>query len=153
MKQDRFLISILTGICILVAVALILFFIHKSKQDYVSEDSPADVIHNYILAIDREDYERAYRYLADLPKKPTYEIFLQTLPLSWPNFDYGRGVEIGKTKISGEQAIVELHTIYDSSDPFYADYRTTDSANLIRQNGAWKIKDIPWGYWGWDWYH
>ena len=153
MKRDRFLISILIGIFILVAAALTLFFIHKSKQGYVSEDSPAGVFHNYILAIDQEDYERAYRYLADLPHKPTYEMFLERFPLGWPYMDYGQGVEIGKTTIYDEQATVELNIIYDSGDPFDNGYQSNDKAHLIRQSGVWKIKDMTWGYWRWDWYH
>jgi hypothetical protein len=153
MKQDRFLIGIFIGIFILVATALTLFFVHKGKQGYGPEDSPAGIVRNYILAIDKEDYERAYRYLADLPHKPTYATFLAKFPLGWPYMDDGRGVEINKTTIYDEQATVELHIIYDSGDPFYTRYQSSDKALLIRQNGAWKIKDMTWEYWRWDWYH
>jgi hypothetical protein len=150
MKQDRFLISILTGMLILVVLALALFFIRKSTQRYVSEDTPAGVVHNYILAIEKEDYERAYRYLADLPHKPSYEMFLNLAYTSWADMNDGQGVEIGKTVLTCEQAIVELNIVYDSGDPFY--YPNNRRASLIQQNGTWKIKNMDWGGWRWDWY-
>jgi hypothetical protein len=153
MKRDRFLISILIGILILVAAALTLYLLQRNKQGYISEDLPAGVVHNYILAIDREDYERAYGYLADLSDKPTYEKFLITFSPGWTDADYRQGIEIGETKINGNQAIVELHILSDSLDPFYSGSQNADRALLVRQNGVWKLKEMPWGYWEWNWYH
>ncbi len=150
MKHDRFLVCILIGTFFLVASALTLFFIHKSQQRYLSEDTPAGVVHNYILAIEKGDYERAYRYLADSPHKPTYDMFLSVVYAGWSVLDERQGVEIGETLVTGEQAIVELIIIYDASYSAY--YADEPKALLIRQNGAWKIRDIDWGGWRWNWY-
>src|SRR5512134_2099174 len=75
MKQDRFLTGILVGIAVLVVIALAVFFIRKDTQSYLSEDAPEGVVHNYVLAVLNDDYQKAYGYLADLENKPTYEQF------------------------------------------------------------------------------
>ena len=66
MKQDRFLTGILVGIAVLVATALVVFFIRQDTQSYVAEDAPEGVVHNYVLAVLNDDYEKAYGYLAEL---------------------------------------------------------------------------------------
>ena len=65
MKEDRFLIAILSGIGVLIIISLVLFFIRRTEFTYVSEDTPEAVVQNYIVALHMGDYERAYRYLAD----------------------------------------------------------------------------------------
>jgi len=75
MKQDRFLLGILVGIGILVVIALVLFFVRQDKQEYVMDDVPEGVVHNYALALYQGDYQKAYGYLAEREDKPTYEEF------------------------------------------------------------------------------
>lgn len=148
MKQDRFLIIILMGILILVAFALALFIVNKSKQRYGPEGTPAGVVRNYVLAIEEGDYERAYGCLADQPHKPTFARFAAYA--GWSEIDERLGVEIGKTVFTGGQAIVELIIINDSIDSYY--HFNDRYAFLIQQNGAWKITHINWGGWRRDWY-
>ena len=150
MKQDRFLLGILVGIGVLVIVALGLFFTRQDTQEYVSDDTPG-VVHNYSLAVYREDYEKAYGYLEDAKNKPTFSEF-QT-----PFFNHyvdprNVGLEIGESKIAGEEAFVTLCLIYNTSDPFSSSYRGTETAHLERQNGRWKILQMPYSFWSYDWY-
>jgi hypothetical protein len=151
MKQDRFLLGILVGIGVLVIVALGLYFTRQDTQEYVSDNTPEGVVHNYSLAVYREDYEKAYRYLGDAKNKPTYSEF-QT-----PFFNHyvdprNVGLEIGESKIAGEEAFVTLYLIYNTSDPFSSSYRGTETAHLERQNGQWKILQMPYSFWSYDWY-
>ena len=69
MKQDRFLTGILIGIAVLVVIALAVFFLRQGSQSYISEDAPEGVVHNYVLAVLNDDYEKAYGYLADLDQQ------------------------------------------------------------------------------------
>ena len=78
MKQDKFLTGILIGVGALVVLALVLFFTRQDKEEYLSDDTPEGVAHNYVLAVLNKDYEKAYGYLADLEHKPTYEEFRQS---------------------------------------------------------------------------
>lgn len=153
MKQDRFLTGILIGIVVLVAVALAVFFARQDTQTYQPEDTPEGVVHNYLLAALNKDYEKAYGYLADLDYKPSYEDFRRAF-LSGSLNPNDTTVEVGASEISGEDAVVEVAWIYGVSDPFSTNvYRNMGKAILIRQNGAWKISNLPlYNYWDYGWY-
>lgn len=152
MKKDRFLTGILIGIGVLVVVALVVFFTRKDTQTYVSEDVPEGVVHNYVLAVLNKEYEKAYGYLADLKNKPTYEEFRRPFLNGYVNPDT-TAVDVGVSEISGDEASVEVSQIYNSGDPFSSGYRDTQRAILVRQNGAWKLSNMPaYNFWDYSWY-
>jgi hypothetical protein len=151
MKQDRFLIGILVGIGVLVIVALALFFTRQDNQEYVSDATPEGVVQNYVLALYKDDYDKAYAYLAEADYKPTYNEFRQAF---FNHFlDPGNaGLEIGETEIIGEEAYVNVYLIYSPSGPFSSGYRNTETAHLERQGGEWKLLQMPYNFWLYDWY-
>jgi len=152
MKQDRFLTGILVGIGLLVVVALAVFFTRKDSQTYVSDTTPEGVVHNYVLAVLNKDYEKAYSYLADLDYKPKYEDFRRAFLNGQVNPE-NQAVDIGTSEITGDTATVELSLIYTSSDPFSTGYRNMQTADLVKQNGAWKLTLMPqYNFWGYDWF-
>jgi len=151
MKQDRFLVGILVGIAVLVVVALTLFFTRQDKQEYVADDTPEGVVHNYALAVFNEDYEKAYAYLAESANKPTYNEFRQAFFNNYINPE-NAGLELGETKIAGEEAYVTVYLVYNPSDPFSSSYRNTETARLERQNGEWKLLQMPYNFWSYEWY-
>jgi hypothetical protein len=83
MKQDRFLIGILIGIVALVVISLGLFFLRKDSENYVEENAPENIVHNYVVAIHKGDFEKAYSYLSEGVNKPTYEVFRKALLPTW----------------------------------------------------------------------
>ncbi|HAV77719.1 MAG TPA: hypothetical protein DCX53_10260 [Anaerolineae bacterium] len=152
MKQDRFLTGILIGIGLLVIVALTVFFTRKDTQTYVSEDLPEGIVHNYVLAVLNKDYEKAYGYLADLENKPTFDEFRRAFLNGEVNPE-NQAVDIGESEVFGDTATVELALIYNSSDPFSSGYRNVQVANLLNQNGVWKLTLMPqYNFWGYNWY-
>lgn len=152
MKQDRFLTGILVGIAVLVVVALAVFFIRKDTQEYVSEDVPEGVVHNYVLAVLNGDYEKAYGYLADLDHKPTYEQFRNAFIQGIVNPN-NSAVDIGQSEVSTDTASVEVALIYNPSDPFSTGYRDVQRAVLVKEGGAWKLSAMPtYYYWDYSWY-
>ena len=152
MRQDRFLTGILAGIVVLVVIALAAFFLRQGSQSYISEDVPEGVVHNYVLAVLSDDYEKAYKYLADLDNKPTYEQFRDAFLTGVVNPN-NSAVDIGASEVTDETASVEVALIYNPSDPFSTGYRDVQRAVLVKQNGAWKLSSMP-GYYFWDynWY-
>lgn len=152
MKQDRFLTGILIGIGVLVIAALAVFFTRKDTQTYVSDGTPEGVVHNYVVAVLKKDYEKAYGYLADLENKPTYEQFRDAFLKGVVN-PTGQAVDIGGSEITGDTASVEVALIYNPSDPFSTGYRDVQRAVLVNQGGAWKISSMPsYYFWEYNWY-
>lgn len=152
MKQDRFLIAILIGIGLLVVLALLVFFTRQNTPTYVSDETPEGVVHNYILAVLNKDYRRAYEYLADLDHKPTYEEFRRVFATGYLGAP-SQGFRIGKGNIVGDEATVEVSTVYASGDPFSTGYGSLGEARLIRQDGRWKISSLPaYNFWDYSWY-
>jgi len=151
MKQDKFLLGILAGIGALAVIALVLFFTRQDRRDYLSEDTPEGVVHNYALAVLNKDYEKAYGYLADLKYKPTYEEFRQSFLNGMVNPD-NTGVDVGRSTITGDEAWVDITIYYGYSDPFSSRIGTPERALLVEQNGDWKISSMPYNFWDWNWY-
>jgi hypothetical protein len=152
MKQDRFLLGILIGIGVLVALALALFFTRKNNTlTYGPEDSPEGVARNYVVAVFQRDYEKAYSYLADKKDKPTLEQFRESFLQNYVNPD-NTGVDIGQVELSGNEAFVTVYLQYGSSDPFSSGSRNEERAVLVKQDGQWKIEQMPYNFWAYDWY-
>jgi hypothetical protein len=151
MKQDRFLIAILVAVCILVIAALGLFFSRQDTGEYGSDDAPEGVVRNYVIAIHNEDFEKAYGYLQDSPTKPDYQEFRQSFlgaRLDTSNVS----VKITDTKISSDEAVVKLILTHGSVHPFQGSWSEKENALLVPQDGNWKLTEMPYPYWGWDWY-
>jgi hypothetical protein len=151
MKQDRFLIGILIGIVVLVVLSLVLFFARKDSEQYVADDTPEGVVHNYVVALHKADYEKAYGYLSEKENKPSYDAFRKAFVLKMVSPET-IGLEIGKADVNGENASVALNTIYNSGDLFSGGQRNPDTALLIKQNGEWKLESMPFNLWAYDWY-
>jgi hypothetical protein len=152
MKQDRFLLGILIGIGVLVALALALFFTRKDNTlTYGPEDTPEGVVHNYVVAVFQRDYEKAYGYLADKKDKPSLEQFRKSFLQNYVNPD-NNSVDIGRTEFTGDEAFVTVYVQYGSSDPFSSGSRNEERAILIKQGGQWKLEQMPSNFWAWDWY-
>ena len=151
MKQDRFLIVILGFILFLVVIAVGLFFIRQEPQTYGPEDSPEGVVRNYVLALQADDYLRAYGYLQDATDKPNFSTFQQSLLRNETRFS-SIGVQLGEVEIWENNARVDVNIIHNSSDPFDSTWNENATALLLLQDGKWVITSMPYPYWGWDWY-
>jgi hypothetical protein len=151
MRQDRFLTGILIGIAALIIVALVLFFARKDTEVYTDDSTPQGVAQNYIVALHKRDFNKAYDYLAEGKYKPTFDEFQRAFVTKMVVPD-NAGVEIGQATITGQDAAVDLYIIYGSGDPFSSDYRNTELALLTKQDDDWKITQMPYSYWYYDWY-
>ena len=152
MRQDRFLTGILIGIALLIVAALAVFFTRQNQATYGAENSPDGVVHNYVLAVLNKDYQKAYGYLADLDNKPTLNQFRQAFAVGRLN-PADNGIKIGKAAVTGEDATVEVSMVYAPSDPFSSGYNNIGTAQLVQQNGVWKISSMPtYNLWDYSWY-
>jgi hypothetical protein len=149
MKQDRFMIVILAVIGVLVVAALVLFFVRQGSQTYGVEDTPEGVVHNYVLALQKGDLQRAYTYLAEKDFKPTFLRLQQAITRR--ELD-PTSASIQIDLLADGTASVALTLLRNSGDPFGQTYRELQTATVVNQAGSWKITAMPNPYWGWDWY-
>ncbi|MCX8062673.1 MAG: hypothetical protein N3D16_08825 [Anaerolineales bacterium] len=153
MKQDRFLTVILVGILILVILSLLVYFTRQQRLDYGEETSPDGVVRNYVIALLKADYQKAYSYLKEGEFKPTQEQFRQAF-LTRQLDPRSVSLEIGKVTIEKDSATVELFLIRNANDPFGNSFTENGSGNLRQgADGKWKIENLPYPYWSWDWYN
>lgn len=153
MKQDRFLLGILIGIGVVAALAVALFFIRKGDVSYGSEDTPEGVVRNYILALQNQDFERAYQYLSEGEDKPDLLTFQTNLLASGGEIERV-ALEIGSGNESGNRAVIGLTVIHPGNGLFGDEWRETQSALLIQTpEGEWKIASMPYPLWFYSWYN
>jgi len=62
-STDKFLIGIVAAIVLIIIAALVIT-LAQPEPTYMTEDTPEGVAHNYLVALNKEDYERAYGYLS-----------------------------------------------------------------------------------------
>jgi hypothetical protein len=148
MGKDRFLIGILVGISVLVVAALILFFFRQGRVDYGDESTPAGVLQNYFIAIQKRDYRRAYGYLAEQPGKPDLTQFQQPFLSYQQDAITGSAVEVGQTFLDqqNETATVQVTILNSTRDVFGSSVRQVETATLVQQNGTWKVMSAPYPY-------
>jgi hypothetical protein len=152
MRQDRFLLALLIAVLALVLVSLGLYAAQRSARDYGPEDEPAGVVRNYLLALQNQDYERAYAYLVEANARPSFEDFQRAFIISSSDL-YELAVQVGETEVVGREAAVNLVLIDHGSGPLSDVFREATQATLERDaQGAWKLTYLPYPYWGFNWY-
>ena len=153
MKNDRFLIGIIAGIVLLVVVAVIVVLVRDQAGEYVAADRPEGVAHNYFLAIQRLDYDRAYSYLSDeLKSKPDLDDFITNIDNFGDRSE--ASLKIGQSTITNDRARVEVSvTTYRRGGLFDSgSYTNWTTAHFrLTSDGAWQLLEFPYPYWGYDW--
>jgi hypothetical protein len=154
MKTDRFLRYLLIGIAVLALLAVGLYLARSgAHQAYGDESTPEGVLRNYILAVQKQDLERAYSYLSDATAgKPDLAAFQQSLFSSQREL-LQTGVEIGAARINADGTAVVLATfVHNAEGIFYGPYNQVVSITLRREKDDWKITGIPYPYGDYGWY-
>ncbi len=159
-RQDRFLLGILIGIVLLVVLSLVIFFARQTTATYGPEDTPQGVFQNYVIAVGKGDYERAFGYVAGPPTPPgqggqvnlpDYTRFQQFFLGESRSQLANAGIQVGESRINGDVAVVDVTVLQTNGDPFRSVYRNTQPAQLVLRNGAWKINTAPYPFWSYDW--
>src|SRR5437870_1507553 len=151
-KTDRFLIGIFVGLAVLLVVAGVSVAILRQPARELPADTPSGVVQRFYNAIEQQDYNKAYDYLADsMAHKPTRDQFVSYNMKSSGN-DQNRQVRvrIDSEKIYGDSATVQVSTtqFYYSNEPLGGsnEYTSSDAFSLKRENGAWRITELPYNY-------
>lgn len=143
--SDKFLIGIVAGILLLIVVSVVVV-LSRPKPEYRDDDSPEAVVHNYLLALRQEEYERAYGYLS--PGLRGYprdvEAFTEDVEDSY-SFSFGNTtIDVQSATIRGTSAMVEvLETSFSGGDDLFnsGNYERRFDMKLSQENGEWKLVD------------
>lgn len=157
-STDKFLLGIVIAAIVLVAAAFAVV-LTRPKPAYQAEDTPEGVVHNYLLALREDDYERAYGYL--LPTIEGYpesarafEEDIQNSNWAFGPDDTSTAVEVVSARLGANTAVVTVREtsfhqggLFDSSQ-----YARTFDMQLRRdpRSGAWRISQAD-SYWSWCW--
>lgn len=151
MKQDKFLLGIIAGIVLLVTIALLVFFTRQSVEyQYQPEDSPKAVVFNYILALQKGDNQKAYDYLGELSFKPSRPDFDKYIAMN-KTMAEDMAFEISSEIITNQTAIVNVKIVNYNGGIFTSSYGMQEIAELVLVDGRWKILQMPYVYWSYDW--
>lgn len=151
--SDRILLLIVGAVALLLFAAFA-FVLLRPEPEYMAEDTPAGVVHNYLLALRREEYERAYGYISEEAQIADLDDFIDSVESRW-SFDLGSdvGLSVEDIFLSGEDsARVQVRKSHTSNDLFGgSQYSNTFTVRLQKEGGAWRITESG-SYWDrcWD---
>jgi hypothetical protein len=145
-------------VLLLAAVALALAA-RQPEPTYQAEDTPAAVAHNYLLALQQQDFARAYSYLS--PELSDYPPDLETFTrqVKTRTWDFRLSSEFSLRVLSTEHrsdlAYVTVRRSTFSPGTLFENSQSSSTFDLtLRQvapGGAWKLIDGN-SYWNacWD---
>lgn len=151
MKEDRFLLSIVIGIVVLSLAGVGLYVVRSAPPALADDSTPEGVVQNYLVALDQGDYETAYAYLSEGNYKPRLNDFREDFKTNQINPSTA-SVQIRATEVDEKKAHVTIEVVHTGSGLFADTWRNTDTAELVQQQGKWKLLRMPDPFWSWDWY-
>ncbi len=153
MKQDKFLLGIVIGIVLLVVVTLAVAF-NQPEAAYQPDDTPGGVVHNYVLAIQDEDYARAYGYISPTLRgyPPNTVAFTNDLKNhTWNNSSF-ESLAIDSSTVEGADARVTLSVLSFYSGDLFSSGQNSYTLDFVLklEAGGWKITNAD-NYFPWCW--
>ena len=143
-RTDRYLVGLVIGIVILVIVAFVVT-LSKPEAEYQADGSPDAAVHNYLLALQKDDYERAYGYLS--PSIVNYPQTLGDFSRDIKNYrwdfrlDENVSLQVQSAREVGDRAFVAVQETRFSGGGLFdsGQYLNKFEMELIQENGDWKI--------------
>lgn len=160
MKPKRIL-NIIIGLCgAMIVLAIFVFFIRDRLPQYMTGEDPESVVSNYLTAILREEYDRAYGYLAEWEEKPSFPAFKEKVQ-GLNGFQFCVTLAKYYNENQNEARIyIDTYNCEDTAWQInmaqpraYPDKREVipNEAQLVRQQGVWKIQQMPLPWWDQGW--
>ncbi len=152
-NTDRFLIGIVVGIIVLVVAAFAITLL-RPETAYKADDTPENVAHNYLLAFEQEDFERAYAYLSpDLEGYPAdLNTFMHDVQTNRWNFGFEQNHTLA---IESGRSFGEFYLVTVRETNFYNNglfesqpSMSTFTLRLKQVGGEWKLVDGQIYFWG-----
>ena len=156
-SSDKMLVGIVAGIVLLVVVALVAT-LTRPPAEYQAEDSPGGIVHNYLLALKQEDYQRAYRYLSPSIKCYPPSVSAFTADVRGNSWSFGgRGESsswaVEDLTVRGDWATVEVaETRFQDPDLFESGQSFSRfEVELTLEEEGWRLIDGDRYFASWTW--
>lgn len=138
---------------LLVGVVIAIVLLRSGEVSYQPDDTPEGVAHNYLLALQWEDDERAYSYLSPtLPGYPAtaHEFTKDVDDHSW---DFSRhddvSLAVESVKVTGDRAKVSVRrtTFYRGGVFDSGQSSSTFEMTLLREADEWQVVEADRYWW------
>ena len=156
--SNKFLFGIVIGILLLIIVAFSVVML-RPETTYLDDSTPEGAAHNYLLALHKGNFARAYQAIPTDYKFPTdandMEDDIRSNPYKFDlNDDFSLSVE--STRLRGDdKAVVTIRktTFYNDGLLGSRQYSDTFTMDLVLENNEWKVSygekywfNNCWGY-------
>ena len=139
--DDRIFWALVGFAFALMAAALVFGALNVRRLHYETADTPEAALHNFVLAVNRGDYKRAYSLLADVPCKPPYDAFRNALGAPFTITD----VEIRRKTVQDGRATlaVDVDIEWQQSSLFMESAvpeTQQGTVELVHTRQGWRLK-------------
>ncbi len=142
---------IVSVLAVVILIFLVMMFINQNQAEYLPEDQPNNIVNNYILSLVKSDYKKAYAYLAEETEKPNFTVFQNGISENKKEIN-NANVTIGEIVQDGQSVTVQLNIRQNYEKSLLVDPDLyTEFAQLILENGSWKITSMPEPFWSEEW--
>lgn len=153
--SNKFLFSMVMGVILLVIVAFSVVLL-RPEPTYQDDSTAGGAAHNYLLALQQEDYERAYQYIPTAYKYPTdaNDLADNVRQENWrfeDDSEFSLAVESVKPRGENEAIVtVRKTTFYNEGLMGSYEDSHTFTMKMLLEDGAWKVGDSS-DYWSDCW--
>jgi len=153
--SNKFLLIIVISIVLLIIAAFLAVTLQPDPT-YQDDITPDGTAHNYLLAIQQKNYERAYSYIpTDYPYPKNADDMRDDITDNNWLFDIGDDfslvVESAEIHGDGEATVIVRKTTFHNNGLMGSNQSTrTFTLTLIQENGSWKVSDGK-SYWSNCW--
>ncbi len=146
---DKFLVGIVAGVLFIVMAAVVVV-VRRPPPSYKEENTAGGTAHNYLLALQQQDYGRAYTYISSsLQGSPSsVDTFIEQVrgnKYAFPSDDNSVTLEIDSSRpIAGSVDRMQVsvrRTTFSRGGLFGpSQYSSLFDMELQRESGVWKIR-------------
>jgi hypothetical protein len=142
-NSDKLLLAIVLGIIVLVIIAFVVIA-RRPQPQFQSLDTPEAVVHDYLLALQLGDYERAYGFLSpEIAYPGDIDEFYDSLRLRPWEIEMSDNTSLvveSSQPVSGQSVAVVVRQIYNNNTLFGGDsYSDTFRMRVENDGQGWKL--------------
>lgn len=131
--------AVIFVIALVVAGVVVALVTTRGGVDLFPEDSPEGVVQRYLIALDDEEYQRAYDYLSsDVQRRCSLDEFLRSASTTAAR---EHRMTLEDTRILDDSALVTARvTVFDPGVPFgRSEYSYDRTFQLKLEEGRWRL--------------